>query len=230
MKKEILEGLKAKFPGVSNSILEAMATTKAKAITTAEEVATYLEGVTFQQVLDTQAQQVTATAVANYEKKHGIKEGKPIEGNEPEPGGDPNKGKNPKPGDEEPEWAKKLNARFDLIEKAQTQSAAEKLITARKAQLKTVMEKAPAKVRERYEKDLSRMKFETEEDFTAWIDEVKTDTDALVADLAVKGAAFGRPRTGGNPGDADKPSAEVEARIKAREAEKASPAIQGLPS
>ena len=52
MRKEILDALKAKFTGVSDAILGRIADKLAKPATTAEQVATAVEGVTFQQVLE----------------------------------------------------------------------------------------------------------------------------------------------------------------------------------
>lgn len=52
MRKEILDALKAKFTGVSDAILGRIADKLAKTATTAEQVATAVEGVTFQQALE----------------------------------------------------------------------------------------------------------------------------------------------------------------------------------
>ena len=83
MKKIILEALKAKFTGVSNTILDRIAAKLAKTVTSEEQVASVVEAVTFQQALEsygdsreTEAQQ---TAVSNYEKKHGLKDGQKVE-------------------------------------------------------------------------------------------------------------------------------------------------------
>ena len=51
MRKEILDALKAKFTGVSDAILGRIADKLAKTATTAEQVATAVEGVTFQQAV-----------------------------------------------------------------------------------------------------------------------------------------------------------------------------------
>lgn len=55
----------------------------AKTITSEEEVATAVEGVTFQSISesygDSQATEAQKTAVSNYEKKHGQKDGQYID-------------------------------------------------------------------------------------------------------------------------------------------------------
>ncbi len=52
MRKEILEALTTKFAGVSATILGRIADKLAKTVTTAEQVKTAVDGVTFQQVLE----------------------------------------------------------------------------------------------------------------------------------------------------------------------------------
>ena len=81
-KEQLLEALKAKFEGVDASILNRVAGKLAKTVTSEEQVATAVEGVTFQQVLesygDSRATEATQTAVSNYEKRHGLKDGKQV--------------------------------------------------------------------------------------------------------------------------------------------------------
>ena len=96
MKTKILELLKTKFAGVQDSVLSRIADKLAKTALTEEQATTAVEGVTIQSVIDSYADsrvgEAANTAVANYEKKHGIKDGKTVEGQpaEPKPGGDPN--------------------------------------------------------------------------------------------------------------------------------------------
>lgn len=83
MKEKILALLTAKFEGVSKAILERIATKKAETVTTEEQATQLVEGLTLQSVLDSyadsRATEAAQTAIANYEKKNGIKDGKPIE-------------------------------------------------------------------------------------------------------------------------------------------------------
>ena len=110
MYKEILEALKTKFNGVNETILGRVAKKLAETATTAEEVTTAVEGVTFQQLLDSngdaRATDAVKTAILNYERKHNIKDGKPILKDEPEPQKtEPNPTDN---GDQMPSWAKAI--------------------------------------------------------------------------------------------------------------------------
>lgn len=82
MKEKILAALKTKFAGVPEAILDRIASKLAKTATTEEQVNSLAEGMTLQNVFDSygdsRATEASQTAVSNYEKKHGIKDGKPI--------------------------------------------------------------------------------------------------------------------------------------------------------
>ena len=84
MKKTILDARKAKFVGVSEAILDRVATKLARTVVTAEQVAPAVEGVTIQQVIDSygdsRATEAQQTAVHNYESKYGLKDGQKIDG------------------------------------------------------------------------------------------------------------------------------------------------------
>ena len=73
MKKEILEALTTKFPGVSVSILDRIATKLAETVTTAEQVKTAVEGVTIQQVIESYGDS-RATEASNTARKNAVKD------------------------------------------------------------------------------------------------------------------------------------------------------------
>ena len=79
----ILAGLQQKFTGVDTAILTRIATKKAEGITDGTKVNSIVEGISFSDVLnsygDFRAGDASKTAVTNYEKKHNLKDGKPIE-------------------------------------------------------------------------------------------------------------------------------------------------------
>lgn len=87
--EKILAGLQQKFPGVETATLTRIATKKAEGVTDETKVNSIVEGISFQDVLtsygDFRAGDARITAVANYEKKHNLKDGKPIENPKPEP-------------------------------------------------------------------------------------------------------------------------------------------------
>ena len=93
--EQILAGLKTKFQGVEDATLQRIASKKAEGVTDESKVNSIVEGISFQDVLtsygDYRADGAQKTAVSNYEKKHNIKDGKPIEEPKPQdPPTDPN--------------------------------------------------------------------------------------------------------------------------------------------
>lgn len=84
--EQILAGLQQKFTGVDTATLTRIATKKAEGVTDETKVNSIVEGISFQDVMqnygDFRAGQAQTSAVSNYEKKHGLKDGKPVK--EPE--------------------------------------------------------------------------------------------------------------------------------------------------
>ena len=107
--EQILAGLQTKFPGVDTATLTRIATKKAEGVTDETKVNSIVEGISFSDVLnnygDFRAGQAQVSAVTNYEKKHGLKDGKPIENPKPEPPKPEPPKPEPKP-DEKPDIAK----------------------------------------------------------------------------------------------------------------------------
>lgn len=237
MKKEALDALKAKYPGVSEAILSRIADKIAKTAKTQEEVTAAVEGVTFQQVLesygDSRATEAQQTAVTNYEKKHGLKDGKKVEtGGEQKTGetggeGEGNKGGATGGSDLAAQIAAAIAAEMKPLKDELAAIKGEKTANSRKAALNKVLEGAPEKIRQRYEKDFARMTFNDDEDFNAWIGEITPDVEAITSDFNAKGGVVGRPK-GGAAGNGDKENPHLKARIAEREAATTTPAIVGL--
>lgn len=107
--EQILAGLKTKFQGVEDATLQRIASKKAEGVTDEGKVNSIVEGISFQDVLtsygDYRADGAQKTAVSNYEKKHNIKDGKPIE--EPKPQ-DPLPTPTPQTTEQVPSWAQSL--------------------------------------------------------------------------------------------------------------------------
>lgn len=97
----ILAGLQTKFSGVDTATLTRIATKKAEGVTDEAKVNSIVEGISFSDVLnsygDFRAGDATRTSVLNYEKRHNLKDGKPIENPNPTP--------NPKPEDKTDDMA-----------------------------------------------------------------------------------------------------------------------------
>lgn len=186
MKKKILEALKAKFEGVSDTILDRIAAKLAKTVSTEDQVATAVEGVTLQQVIesygDSRATEAQQTAVRNYEAKYNLKDGKP----EKIDGGEPNKGKATETSGAEdtPEWVKALTDRLDRLEASRTAEN-------RKQQLGKVIERLPENLRKAYE----RLPLDgyTDEQFSTVLSEITTEVEGIAGETAAKGGVFGKP-------------------------------------
>lgn len=107
--EQILAGLRTKFQGADDATLQRMASKKAEGVTDESKVNSIVEGISFQDVLtsygDYRADGAQKTAVANYEKRHNIKDGKPIE--EPKPQ-DPQPTPTPQTTEQVPAWAQSL--------------------------------------------------------------------------------------------------------------------------
>lgn len=106
MKEKILAALQTKFQGVDVATLTRIAEKKAVGVTDENMITSIIEGITFQDVLtnygDFRANGASNTAVENYEKKHKIKDGKPVEEPKPTPKNEP------KPNEDVPAWAQAL--------------------------------------------------------------------------------------------------------------------------
>lgn len=138
MKEKLLALLQTKFTGVDNAILDRIATKKSENVTDETQLPTIAEGIGFQDVLtsygDYRAGDAQQTAVKNYEKRHNLKDGKPIE--QPATG---ERQANTPPSSEEPEWFKvykrqqeerenAVKAKYDALEAARVKAERDTLL------------------------------------------------------------------------------------------------------
>lgn len=239
MKQKILELLQTKFNGVDAKILGRLAEKLSKDVNTEEEAQTAADGVSFAQVLefygDSRATDAQKTAVANYEKKHGLKDGKPATAGtsqqQQQAGGEQQEdGVQQKPADEMPAWAKTLLESNKQLQDKISAMEGEKVTTNRKAQLANVLKNAPAKIRDRYEKDFARLHFENDDDFTGWIGEITPEIESITAEFATKGGIVSRPMSGSKTGQQDGVNPIVKALYEKRAQEQPVQAIQGIPT
>lgn len=190
MKKQLLDALKAKFVGVSENILNRIAEKLAKTVTTEEGVATAIEGVTLQQVLesygDSRATEATQTAISNYEKKYGLKEGQKVQGGAPESEPD----KQTKPAGEG-DLAAIIKEAIKPLQDEITTLKAGKIVETRKQKLDAIISKLPENLRKPYTR--TPVNDMTDEEFEALTGEIQTEVEGLVTETTVRGAVFGRP-------------------------------------
>lgn len=199
MKKQILEALKTKFQGVSESILNRIADKLAKTVTTAEQVATAVEGVTIQQVIesygDSRATEAQQTAVHNYETKYGLKDGVKVDDGGGSQGGQQGGVQTVQTqqqgGDAIPTWAQTLIDSNKALTERLNKMDVDRTTATRKQQLQTVIEKLPEKLRKAYER--TPVDGLTEEQFNTLFSEISSEVEGIVNETHVKGAVFGRP-------------------------------------
>ena len=199
MKKQILEALKAKFQGVSEAILNRIADKLAKTVTTAEQVATAVEGVTIQQVIesygDSRATEAQQTAVHNYETKYGLKDGVKVDDGGGSQGGQQGGVQTVQAqqqgGGAIPTWAQTLIDSNKALTERLYKMDVDRTTATRKQQLQTVIEKLPEKLRKAYER--TPVDGLTEEQFNTLFSEISSEVEGIVNETHVKGAVFGRP-------------------------------------
>ena len=199
----ILAALQTKFPGVDAKILGRIAKKHAKTATgtTEADAKTIVDGITFQQVLeshaDYRATEAQKTAIANYESKHNLRDGKPIEQAQQQQGAQqqPQQGQQiqttaqqggQQPEDKAPEWAQQIIA------------------------------------------DIARLTFKDDADFDSYLEEIAPDITAIAAQVSRNGAAVGAPF--GSQGSNTAASDLVKTRFEAAAKADATPAIAGLPT
>lgn len=234
MKKEILEALKAKFVGVSDAILSRIVDKLAKTVKTSEEVATAVEGVTFQQVLesygDSRATEAQQSAVTNYEKKHGLKDGKKLEAGEGEgnKGGKTGEGEGEGGGDIAAQIAAAVSSALKPLNDKLAALEGEKTTNSRRSVLAKILEGSHERICQRYEKDFARMNFKDDEEFNSWIEEITPDIEAIRNDFESKGGVVTKTKGGKSGGNGGEENSYLKERIAAKQAEKTAPAIAGL--
>lgn len=90
--EQILAALQQKFSGVDTAILSRIANKKGEGVTDESKVDSIVEGIGFQDVLnsygDFRADGAASTAVKNYERKHNLKDGKVVDETKPAPTND----------------------------------------------------------------------------------------------------------------------------------------------
>lgn len=203
MKQKLFEALKAKFSGVDADILDRIATMLAKTVTDESGVTTAVEGVTqeFISVIegygDSRATGAQKTAVANYERKHNLKDGVKVTQQQQQQ--DPPK--NTEGGDDMPAWAKTLIESNQQLSERLNRLDTERTTTARRQQLAAITDKLPEALRKPYERmSVDNLK---EDEFTQLLSDVTTEVNGIVSRMNAKGAVFGKPAAhngGGNQG------------------------------
>lgn len=253
IRKFILDALRKKFEGVDEKVLNRIARNAAKTVKTEDEATQFVEDYTIQQVIDSYSDSRVTESISSYEKKHGLKDGKPASTDDApedvEENKDPDKDKKGKKDDDPdedrkgkgkkdnkedddmPSWARalidgqtRLNERLDGIEKG-------KQADARKSKFLEAIKDAPEKFRERAEKKFARYTFKDDEDFETYLEELAEEVEEVSTAEETKGAIVNPPKGGNKGGSGNyQPSAAMKARTERNKAEVTPSVIQGLPA
>lgn len=209
MKQTIIDLLKTKFEGVDESILSRIAETKAaKAVKTEEEANAYVEGITLTHLLnsygDIRSTEAQRTAVANYEKKYGIKDGKKVstEDDQKKLGTDDDD-------NDTPAWAKKLMEDNAALRQRLDTIDSEKRTSSRREKLNAIIGRLPASQRKGYER--TAIDTLTDEEFTSTMEAITTEVDDILKETNTAGLTFGAPRTKSQDTSKEASKAEVDA-------------------
>lgn len=207
MKEQILAALKAKFTGVNANILNRIADMLAKTTTDESQVTTAVEGVTrdlidvIESYGDSRATDTQKTAILNYEKKHGLRNGVKVDEQQPDETKTETKTKKAESADT-PEWAKSLIESNRKLTERLNQMEGEKMKASRKAALDEIIGKLPEMQRKGYQRiSVDTM---TDEEFDKMKGEITSEVDELIKQSGARGAVFGRPPSNGSKVNANK--------------------------
>ena len=193
MKKIILEKLKARFEGVSDSILDRIAEKLAKTVKNEEEATTAVEGVTLQQLFDSygdsRATEAQRTAVSNYEKKYGLKDGaKVTSGGAPDSSEDETGNEGDK---DTPAWAKAIINSVKTLSNDVAAMKGEKVTASRRQQIDEIIKDLPDHLRKPY--SYINLTSLSDEEFESLKDGIKGDVENVEKEDKQNNAVFGKP-------------------------------------
>lgn len=227
MKKNLIAALATKFEGVDAKILSRIADRimSDKTIESEEDVNSAVEEVTFADILkhygDSRATEATRKAVSNYEKKHGIKDGKPIElkQDDDDDDDDPDDTKPSHKANQDSELAKllkQMSAKMDAQAEEIKQLKQGKVAESREKVLDSVIKD----LKEYQKKPYKRYTLDTmtDEEFDEFIEEVTGEVAEVVKENKAAETAGFSPLFGGvnhnAEGDDKQPTdAEVDAIV-----------------
>jgi hypothetical protein len=209
MKQTIIDLLKTKFEGVDESILSRIAETKAaKSVKTEDDANAYVEGISLNQLLssygDIRSTEAQRSAVSNYEKKHGIKDGKKVSVED-----DHDKLGTGDDEDDTPAWAKKLMEDNAALRKRLDTYDSEKRTSSRREKLNAIIGRLPASHRKGYER--TTIDTLSDEEFTSTLETITAEVDEILKETNTAGLAFGAPRTKSQDTSKEASKAEVDA-------------------
>jgi len=212
MKEKILAALKSKFSGVKEATLDRIATKKAGTVTDENQVQSIVDGVTIDTIIESEsdyrasqeAKSASKKAIADYESKHKLKDGKPAEvPGQKKTDPDASKSKAEEGDGEVPAWAKSLSEKLDSYEERLSKQEKERERSVRLNQAKDLLKasKIPDKLKDKWIKrvDVDDEKTSLEEQVKALEEEYLE----LKQEHINESVNEGEGRQGGETTDAD---------------------------
>lgn len=193
IRDEIFALLKTKFEGVDDATIGRVADKLAK---TATDASAAVDGCTFAQVLemygDSRATEASLSAVRNYERKHGLKDGKVIEAQKQaqQQNAQPQDGNNG--GGEVAELLRELKSQNELLKARLDGIEAKGITKTRMGEIGKIVEKLPEALRKPY----GRISVDglSEEDYTSLKNEISAEVEQLAQAQKANGAVFQQPK------------------------------------
>lgn len=202
MRELILKALKTKFVGVDAKTLERIADKLCKTVTTEDAVQTAVDGVTVTQLMesygDARANAAQRTAIENYEKQYGLKDGKSIKATNP-PMHEPAKTEPTK--SQESEEMKAMREMMEKLQKRLDEQDRRNVTSSRKAKLTELLKDAPEAVKTIYEGTFGAMTFNDDAAFNTWLEATKPTIENLTNTLKAKGGVTTPPTGAGGAGN-----------------------------
>lgn len=240
MRRKLIAALTTRFEGVEAKTLGRIADKilASKTIESDEDVNSAVEEVTFAEILksygDSRAAEATKSAVSNYEKKHGLKDGKPAgqtedddadddadDDSDDEPDGEGKEGqKKQKSGAKKttpknPELAeimkamKTMTSTITSLNEEITAMKKGKVAESRKSRLSEIIKN----LRDSQKKAYSRIPLDgyTDEEFESFLEEVTTEAEEMEQENKADGGGFSAPFGGGTGKTGKKTEGEASA-------------------
>ena len=194
MKKKILDALKTRYNnlGFGDKAFNGVASFLEKTVTDEDQIETAIGGVkelltAFQSDADkVRAENMTLKEV--IEKMQENKGGEPAKKDEPTP---------PAGGANNADLAKLIADAIKPFADKIAGLEAGKVADTRKQQLDAVISNASEKYKARISKYYGRMTWKDDEDYNAWLEEIRAEAETDATDTKATGAAFGIPFAGG---------------------------------
>lgn len=135
------------------------------------------------------------TAVSNYEKKHGLKDGKQVKGGASAEHNDEPDNQHGNGDNDTPAWAKAIIDGQKSLSDRLAAIEGDKVTASRKQKFDAIIGKLPEDLRKPYAR--TDIKSISDEEFDTLLSEVGTEVEELAKTANARGAVFGRPATGG---------------------------------